>query len=85
MDAFHFATTLSYCSCYPLPSGVVTIATTFKQTYSCIVSLKFLKVVMTFVIFSTMVPTSCLSWSMVIGLPIMEVRQVCSVTKLVAT
>merc|ERR1719195_2035539 len=40
---------------------------------------------MTLVIFSTMVPTSCRSWSMVMGRPIMEVRQVCSVTRLVAT
>ena len=72
-------------SCISLPSGVVTIATTFRQTYSCMVSLKFLKVEMTCVIFSTMGPTSCLNWSMVMGLPIMEVRHVWRVTKFVAT
>ena len=68
-----------------VPSCVVSMATTLRQTYSCMVRRKFLKVVMTLVIFSTMVPTSCRSWSMVMGRPIMEVRQVCSVTRLVAT
>ena len=61
------------------------MATTLRQTYSCIVRRKFLKEVITFVILSTMGPTSCLSWSIVMGLPIMEVRQVCRVTRLVAT
>lgn len=39
----------------------------------------------TCVIFSTISPTSCRSWSMVIGLPIIDVRQFCSVQRLVST
>ena len=69
---------------FPLPSSV-SMATTLRQTYSWTVSLKFLREVMTLVTFSTMLPTSCRSWSMVMGRPIMEVRQVCRVTRLVAT
>lgn len=67
-----------------LPSSV-SMATTFKQTYSWMVSLKFRKEVITLVTFSTMLPTSWRNWSMVMGRPIIEVRQVCRVTKLVAT
>lgn len=39
----------------------------------------------TCVIFSTISPTSCRNWSMVIGLPIIDVRQFCSVHRLVST
>ena len=81
----YFLSMLSTLDPDSAPSCVVSMATTLRHTYSCMVSRKFLKVVMTLVIFSTMVPTSCRSWSMVMGRPIMEVRQVCSVTRLVAT
>ena len=43
----------------------------------------FLNIIMTWVIFSTISPASVLSWSMVIGLPISLVRQVCNVTRFV--
>ena len=76
-----YVATYSYVS---LPSWV-SIATTLRHTYSWIVSRKLRSEVMTLVTFSTMLPTSCLSWSMVMGRPIMEVRQVCRVTRLVAT
>ena len=45
--------------------------------------LSFLNIIMTWVIFSTISPASVLSWSMVIGLPISLVRQVCNVTRFV--
>ena len=61
------------------------MATTLRQTYSCLLSWKLRKLVITLVIFSTIVPTSCRSWSIVIGRPIMEVRQVWRVTKFVDT
>ena len=82
IDLFsRYVATYSYVS---LPSWV-SIATTLRHTYSWIVSRKLRSEVMTLVTFSTMLPTSCLSWSMVMGRPIMEVRQVCRVTRLVAT
>ena len=63
----------------------VSMATTLRQTYSCLLSWKLRKLVITLVIFSTIVPTSCRNWSIVIGRPIIEVRQVCKVTRFVDT
>lgn len=61
------------------------IVITFRQTYSSIRSLTRLNISVTYVIFSTMSPTSCRNWSMVIGRPIMLVRHVCNVYMLFVT
>lgn len=61
------------------------IVITFRQTYSSIRSLTRLNINVTYVIFSTMSPTSCRNWSMVIGRPIMLVRHVCNVYMLFVT
>lgn len=58
---------------------------TFRQTYSSILSLTLLNISVTYVIFSTMSPTSCRNWSMVIGRPIILVRHVCNVYMLFET
>ena len=69
---------------YILPSWD-TMAITLRHTYSSIFNWNWRKMAITLVIFSTMLPTSCLNWSMVMGLPIIDVRHVCRVTRLVAT
>lgn len=58
---------------------------TFRQTYSSIRNLTLLNINVTYVIFSTIRPTSCCNWSMVIGRPIMFVRHVCNVYMLFET
>ena len=62
-----------------------TMAMTLRQTYSSILSWNCLNMAITLVIFSTIFPTSWRNWSIVIGFPIILVKHVCNVTKLVAT
>jgi len=57
----------------------VNIIMTFRHTYSSIRSFTLLNMRVTCVIFSTITPTSCRSWSIVMGLPIIEDRQFCSI------
>ena len=61
------------------------MAMTLRQTYSSILSWNCLNMAITLVIFSTIFPTSWRNWSIVIGFPIILVKHVCNVTKLVAT
>lgn len=60
----------------------VNMIMTFKHTYSSIRSFTLLNMRVTCVIFSTITPTSCRSWSIVMGLPIMEDRQFCNMHRL---
>ena len=69
---------------YYIPSSA-TIARTLRHTYSSILKWHERKTAITLVIFSTIIPTSWRSWSIVMGFPIIEVKHVCSVTKFVAT
>jgi len=57
----------------------VNIIMTFRHTYSSIRSFTLLNMRVTCVIFSTITPTSCRSWSIVMGLPIIEDRQFCNI------
>lgn len=60
----------------------VNMMMTFRHTYSSIRSFTRLNMRVTCVIFSTITPTSCRSWSIVMGLPIIEDRQFCSMHRL---
>ena len=61
------------------------IVITLRQTYSSILNLTRRNINVTCVIFSTIKPTSCLNWSIVMGRPIIEVKHVCNVTRLFET
>ena len=73
----------SYKILYRIPWFSIVI--TLRHTYSSIVSLIWRNINVTWVIFSIIKPTSWRSCSMVISLPIMDVRQVWSVQRFVST
>jgi hypothetical protein len=63
----------------------LSMAMTFRHTYSSMRSFILRNMSVTCVIFSIIWPTSCRSWSIEIGRPIIDVRHVWSVTRLLET
>lgn len=63
----------------------LSMAITFRHTYSSMRSFILRNMSVTCVIFSIIWPTSCRSWSIEIGRPIIDVRHVWSVTRLLET